>query len=178
MNTQNNTAEAAVSPSIDSLPTATTPARPYRSSLASRRLNPSQVVLTEGQAAAIPPVYTQDGQGFFATVYAKFFAGGLTWLATEYDADAGLFFGYVLNHSEPECSELGYFSVEEFLEYNRTSAGRVTRLGNQAFRMTPFIERDEHFEPCELHDAIVANGGHLPTYAIEAIAERAVARAK
>ena len=111
MNTQNNTAEAAVSPSIDSLPTATTPARPYRSSLASRRLNPSQVVLTEGQAAAIPPVYTQDGQGFFATVYAKFFAGGLTWLATEYDADAGLFFGYVLNHSEPECSELGYFSV-------------------------------------------------------------------
>lgn len=175
MNTQEITAEAVVSPSIES---PVVPVRPYRGSIASQRLNPSQVVLTEVQAAAIPTTYSQDGKGFFATVYVKFFAGGLTWLATEYEADEGIFFGYTINHAEPECSELGYFTVEEFQDHNRTAAGRVTRVGKAAFRMTPYIERDEHFDACELHEAIVKNGGHLPAYAMEAIAERAASRAK
>ena len=69
---------------------------------------------------------------------ARYFSliGGLTgweWYMTEYDPETKQAFGLVKGC----CSELGYFSLEEFEQMNR-------RAGIQ------IIERDIYFEPCEL----------------------------
>ncbi len=67
-------------------------------------------------------------------VIAKFFhpLSSMTWYATEYDAAARTFFGWV--ESGPD-SELGYFSLDEL------QACKVRGLG---------IERDLHFRECAL----------------------------
>ena len=48
-------------------------------------------------------------------VIAKYFApvGAATWLATEYDPNERLFFGYVSLFNEPGMNEFGYFSLDE-----------------------------------------------------------------
>jgi hypothetical protein len=106
------------------------------------KLNRWQKLLTAAQARALPPLYSQDGKGLNAVAHVKFFCGGLTWFATEFDPAEGLFFGYCYNHSMPDCSELGYFSAAEI------SARQVPSIARQhdgSFRMTPVVERDLHF---------------------------------
>lgn len=120
-----------------------------------KRLNFAQQLMTAEQARKIPPLYSQDGKGMQATVYIKFFAGGLTWLATEFDPEEGMFFGFTINHRDPDCSEFGYFSAEEicsrpYPQRGRNSAGQLTII--------PAIERDLHFKPCTLLEACKANG--------------------
>ena len=72
-------------------------------------------------------------------VIAKFFnpCGGQTWLATDYDSEDRLFYGYVSLFNTEHENESGYFSVDEL----------------EAIRTKPFglgIERDLYFEPAPL----------------------------
>jgi len=90
----------------------------------------------------LPPLYSQDGKGGKAIVYAKFFmpSGAWTWLTTEgspvldersCEVDFR-FFGLVIGHEK----ELGYFLLSE-LEGVRGPMGLP-------------IERDLHFTPTPL----------------------------
>jgi len=70
-------------------------------------------------------------------VWVKFFTpwSNWTWLATEYDPEQRLFFGFVIG----DYPELGYFSLDE-LESVRGPMG-IT------------IERDKYWKPCPLSEA-------------------------
>ena len=52
-------------------------------------------------------------------IKAKYFIANFTWLVTECeiqkDGDV-LFFGYVINHSDQNCSEWGYFTLNQLIE--------------------------------------------------------------
>lgn len=111
------------------------------------KLNHWQKLLTAAQARALPALYAQDGKGFNATVHVKFFAGGMTWLATEFDPQEGMFFGLVVNHADPRFSELGYFSAAELSSRQVPS---IRKLGGNSFQMIPVVERDLHFQPTTL----------------------------
>lgn len=72
-------------------------------------------------------------------VIAKFFnpCGRQTWLATEYDPQERMFFGYVSLFNTEHENEFGYFSLEDLL----------------VLRIKPFglaIERDLYFDPAPL----------------------------
>ena len=92
----------------------------------------------------LPPLYSQDGKGGKAVVYAKFFtpSSGWTWLATEgepvvdeSDKEVDFkFFGLVYGHER----EFGYFLLSE-LEEVRGPMGLP-------------IERDLHFKPKMLEE--------------------------
>lgn len=91
----------------------------------------------------IPALYAQDGKGEEAIAYAKYFAGGWTWYATEMDPDEFLCFGKTYSPMEPD-GELGYFSLEEIAP---------VRVG------FGFVERDTSFKPTALkncHNPCVA----------------------
>ena len=79
-------------------------------------------------------VGSQEGVGD-PLVVCKFFnpCGAGTWLATEYDSERKMFFGYVSILGSP-CDEWGYFSLWELEDFK----GRFG-LG---------IERDLFFSPC------------------------------
>lgn len=119
------------------------------------RLNFDQFLMTAEQQRKIPALYSQDGKGFQATAYIKFFCGGLTWLATEFDKNEGLFFGFTINHHDPDQSEFGYFSAEEICSRPYPETRRVD--GNR-LTIIPAIERDLHFTPCTLLEACKQNG--------------------
>jgi len=93
----------------------------------------------------LPPLYSQDGKGGKAVVYAKFFtpSAGWSWQATEGEPvldESGTheidykFFGLVFGHER----ELGYFLLSE-LEEVRGPMGLP-------------IERDLHFKPKTLQE--------------------------
>lgn len=115
-----------------------------------RKLNRWQKLLTAEQCRKLPALYSQDGKGMNATAHVKFFAGGMTWFATEYDAVEGLFFGLAVNHSDLECSELGYFSADDLCSRQVPGA---ERLSGGRFRIIPVVERDLHFTPKTLREA-------------------------
>ena len=71
-------------------------------------------LLTKALLKKFPMLYETDGGGDEVEVIAKFFKGGWTWYATEYDEATGEFFGLVDGHE----AELGYFILAE-LEANR-----------------------------------------------------------
>lgn len=78
-------------------------------------------------------------------VIAKFFdpCGAGTWLATEYDPESRLFFGYVSLFNDYN-NEFGYFSLDEL-----ESIKGLLGLG---------IERDRHFTPAPLSEVKVQQG--------------------
>ena len=51
-------------------------------------------------------------------IIAKYFypCSAATWYAVEYDPEERLFFGYV-NLGDPQCAELGYFSLDELEQF-------------------------------------------------------------
>jgi hypothetical protein len=114
------------------------------------KLNKWQQLLTAAEERSLPPLYSQDGKGFQAIARVKFFAGGLTWLATEFDPVEGLFFGLVVNHTDPDFSELGYFAAEE-LAAKQTPT--IQHLPGGRFKLLPVVERDLHFKPVSLAEA-------------------------
>lgn len=123
-------------------------------------LNRAQKLFTLEQARALPPLYSQDGKGFAATVHVKYFAGGLTWLATEFSPDDELFFGYVVNHRSPDDSEFGYFSVSDICSCPEP---KITRLQEtNSFKIRPAIERDIHFTACSVREAVKELTGKPP----------------
>ena len=102
-------------------------------------------ILTTANRRALPALYAQDGRGYDAVAYVKFFNpnGAATWYATEFDGE-DTFFGLCdLGWGQPE---LGYFSLAEL----RSVRGPFG-LG---------IERDLHWTPRPLRDCRVS--GMLP----------------
>ncbi len=90
-------------------------------------------LLTKASRKQLPPLYSQDGKGGEAVAYVKFFLGGYTWWATEFDGQ-DTFFGLVEGHEK----ELGYFSLSE-LQSVRGPMGLPA-------------ERDLHFHPTKLSE--------------------------
>ena len=92
-------------------------------------------LLTKEILKKLPPINKQDGKGYDAIAYVKFFdpQGSWTWYATEFDGQ-DTFFGLVDGHEK----ELGYFSLSELKSYR----GRFG-LG---------IERDLYFKPTTLKE--------------------------
>ena len=87
-------------------------------------------------AAKLPPLGTQDGLGYDAVAFVKYFTpdANWTWYGTEFDPAERMFFGLVIGLE----AELGYFSLDE-LEGARGPLGLP-------------IERDLHFEPSPLRE--------------------------
>lgn len=97
-----------------------------------------QKLVTKELERKTPKLYETDGQGKQAMAQAPYFSlmGGLAgweWYMTEYDPETKQAFGLVKGF----CSELGYFSIEEFEQMNQRARVQV-------------IERDITFQPCEL----------------------------
>jgi len=92
-------------------------------------------LVTQEIRKKLPPLYSQDGKGGKAVVYAKFFTpdSGFTFWVTEFDGK-DTFFGLVDGH----CKELGYFSLSE-LESVRGPMGLP-------------IERDLYWQPKTLEE--------------------------
>ena len=67
-------------------------------------------------------------------IYAHYFAPlvNFDWFVYEYDAEEGIFFGFA-NLNNPDCAELGYFTLQEFEEINK----------EHGFQL---IERDMYFK--------------------------------
>lgn len=120
------------------------------------KLNRWQQLMTAEQARAIPALYSQDGKGSAATAHIKFFAGGLTWFASEFDPETGTFFGYVVNHRDPESSEFGYFMASEL---SASQVPKMNRGPGNSFRIVPVVERDLSFKPQTIAAAVLAAGG-------------------
>jgi hypothetical protein len=121
---------------------------------AARKLNRWQKLLTAEQARQLPAIYSQDGAGLKAIAYVKFFCGGTTWLATEFDPQSGEFFGLIVNHIDPSLSELGYFQADELCA--RQVPQLIRRQPNGSgftMHLLPVVERDLHFAPKPLDAA-------------------------
>lgn len=94
-------------------------------------------LLTKEILEMVPNLCGQDGKGYDAIAYAKFFdpCSNWTWFMTELDPDTKEAFGLVFGHE----MELGYFSI--------------TELESVKNRMGLGIERDLSFKPMKLKDA-------------------------
>jgi len=92
-------------------------------------------LLPEHVAKTLPKIYAQEGKGYNAMAYLKFFdpCSNWTWFVTEFDG-RDTFFGLVIGH----FVEFGYFSLTEL-------AACKNRLGIG-------IERDIHFTPKTLEE--------------------------
>jgi len=87
----------------------------------------------------IPALYsTEKIKTDKKVIKVKYFLASFTWLVTECeiqeDEDDVLFFGYVINHSDPDFSEWGYFKLSQLIE---------TKL-HGLFE----VERDLYFREC------------------------------
>ena len=93
-------------------------------------------LLTKEIENSIPELGKQDGLGYDAIAYVKFFTpdANYTWYATEYDPKERQFFGLV----DGQYRELGYFALDE-LESARGMLGLP-------------IERDMYFKPTKLSE--------------------------
>lgn len=125
---------------------------------AQMKLNRQQKLLTAEQVRNLPPLYAQDGKGHDAIAYVKFFLGGYTWYATEFDPAQGLFFGLVVNEAmrdQMPCGELGYFSAAELCEHKMP----VRMFGHVEGAFFAHVERDIHWKPCMLREALKREHG-------------------
>jgi len=95
-------------------------------------------LLTREIEKTLPGLGATDGGGFDTIARVKFFTpdGAWTWLATEYDPNQQLFFGYVLGLE----NEWGYFQLDE-LDAVRGQLGLP-------------VERDCHFIPSPVGELI------------------------
>ena len=96
-----------------------------------------QKMMTKAIEAIAPKLYETDGQGYEAVAVAHYFScfNGWDWYMTEYDPVEKLAFGLVKGFED----ELGYFSIAEFEELNRSKGFEV-------------IERDQYWHPCKLSE--------------------------
>lgn len=93
-------------------------------------------LVTKELEAKLPPLYSQDGNGYEAIALAKFFTpdSNWSWYVTEYDPVERVCFGLVEGFEK----ELGYFSLDE-LESIKGPLGLA-------------IERDIYFEPTKIKE--------------------------
>jgi len=95
-----------------------------------------QELLPQELLKKIPAMYSGETTPLKDKIIkVKYFLASFTWLVTECevreDGDVE-FFGYVINHADPDCSEWGYFTLNQLMEV-RFLAG---------------VERDLWFEEC------------------------------
>lgn len=94
-------------------------------------------LMTKEIEQKIPKLYeTEEVPMEEKIVHVKFFCPVFTWYATEYCPTERLFFGYVVNERDPNCSEWGYFSLDELESLQK-------RPPNPFF----FLDRDLYFDP-------------------------------
>jgi hypothetical protein len=95
-------------------------------------------LITEEIKKRLPKLYEQDGKGYDAIAYVKFFTpdSNWTWYVTEFDGK-DTFFGLVDGFEK----ELGYFSLSE-LESTKGPLGLK-------------VERDLYFKPTRLKDLMM-----------------------
>lgn len=60
-----------------------------------------------------PKLYSQDGKGLDAEVFAHYFIGANDWLVSEYDPEEDLAFGWACLNGDRQLAELGYVSLAE-----------------------------------------------------------------
>lgn len=100
------------------------------------------LLMTKAIEKTIPALYaTEKKKAQDKKVVLKFFLEAFTWFVVEgqpeeQDGD-WTFFGYVQNDGAPDCSEWGYFTL------NQLKAVRG-RFGN--------VERDMYFTPCKFSE--------------------------
>lgn len=85
----------------------------------------------------IPSLHANDEIPSGKTIVrVKYFLASFTWLVTECEVqdDDVLFYGYVINHNDPYCSEWGYFTLQQLME--------IRLFGCVG------VERDLYFKPC------------------------------
>jgi len=102
-------------------------------------------VPTEQELSKLPPLYgteaikTQD-----KIVHLKFFLGAWTWYPVEYSPEERVFFGYTISGLGEDCSEWGYFSLDELLQVKAP----LTPGGPAVLE----ADRDLHFQPRAVKD--------------------------
>jgi hypothetical protein len=101
-------------------------------------INTKMKLITEEIKKRLPKLYEQDGKGYDAIAYVKFFTpdSNWTWYVTEFDGK-DTFFGLVDGFEK----ELGYFSLSE-LESTKGPLGLK-------------VERDLYFKPTRLKDLMM-----------------------
>lgn len=98
----------------------------------------------------MPRLYAQDGLGLDATVHLHIFSAGSDWWITEVSEDGTEAFGYVRHAAMPDCAELGYIHLPELQA--RADAFKA----NPGQHFSSLIERDLHWQPCTIRQAIAA----------------------
>jgi len=86
-----------------------------------------QKLMTKELENRFAKVGSQDGKGNDAIVIAHFFIGGSDWWATDYMPEDRCLFGFVCLNGDKEMSELGYFSLQEFEEFNKVKTFHIER---------------------------------------------------
>jgi len=96
----------------------------------------------------IPALYSSEDVPLDEKIIkVKYFLASFTWLVVECEVrDDGdvEFFGYVINHADPQCSEWGYFTLEQLME--------VKLFGG--------VERDLYFEEYTFGEYMKENPYH------------------
>lgn len=89
---------------------------------------------TKIQLSKIPRLYAQENVKD-KKVYMKFFLGGWTWYAMEFDGK-DTFFGFVVSPMMPE-GELGYFSLSELKSINVNGM----EVDREIYGITPYTPK-------------------------------------
>jgi len=95
----------------------------------------------------IPALYSDERTSLKKRlIKVKYFLANFTWLVVECEVqeDDVMFFGYVINHSDPDLSEWGYFTLNQLLEIKLYGI-----LG---------VERDLYFTECTLGEYMGKEG--------------------
>ena len=105
------------------------------------------VLMPSDLVEKMPRLYTQDGKGKAAIVYAHLFGPSGDWWLTEVNEDGTEAFGFVRLAVMPDCAELGYISITELQELVDSEF-----IAKKDIRF--LIEREKNWEPCTLGDVM------------------------
>lgn len=106
---------------------------PLKESSSEKPKHPGHILMNEDIQASLPPLYSQEDNGWDAIAPVKYFhVNGWYWYATE--QSHGVFFGLVVS---PYVSELGYFHLSE-----------LESIGEDGSTIP--VERDLHYHPQSL----------------------------
>jgi hypothetical protein len=111
------------------------------------KLNWTQALLTKAELKKLPAIKATEGQGLEAKAIVHFFGGPVDFWASEFNPEAGEFFGlFKLGNNEPE---LGYVSAEQLC----TTFYPVTLRGSASSRTFKMpLERDLYWNPVALSE--------------------------
>lgn len=98
-----------------------------------------------------PALYSQDGKGYEAMAIAHYFVGSSDWLVTEYDPADRIAFGWACLGGDRQMAELGYVSLAELQDLQVPVR---LQIGGQVVVGAAGVERDAHWKPVPLRDAI------------------------